>query len=100
VRQEATGPAAPGWMVDCGGAPCAAGAGAMGRSGVTARAKRKARRRARAGVPFPPAGVLGVRRRRPPSRGGEGAVGAGQPAQMGGRRDPERGEGGSRPVAG
>jgi hypothetical protein len=87
VRREATGPAAPGWEVDCGGAPCAAGEGVVGRSDVTARAKREARWRERAGVPSPRAGVLGVRRR-PSSRGGGGAMGAGPPAQTGGRPGP------------
>ena len=60
----------------------------MGQSDVTARAKRKARRRARAGAPSPCASVFGVRRRQPSSRGSEGAVGAGQPAQTGGRGEP------------
>jgi hypothetical protein len=87
VRREATGPAAPGWEVDYGGASCAAGKGVMGRSDVTARAKREARWRERAGVPSSRAGVLGVRWRLS-SRGDGGAVGAGQPAQTGGRRGP------------
>ena len=59
----------------------------MGRSDVTARAKREARGQERAGVPSSQAGVFGVRQRRS-SRGGVGTVGAGQPAQTGGRRGP------------
>ena len=71
----------------------------MGRSDVTARAKREARWRERAGVPSARAGVFGVRQRRS-SRGGVGTVGAGQPAQTGGRQSPWARGTGQLPVGG
>jgi hypothetical protein len=89
VRREATGPTAPGWRVDCGGGPDAAGAWEVGRPDVTPRAKREARRWKRAGVPSPCAGGLGARRTALEPRRPEGRWEAGQPALRGGGEAPE-----------
>jgi hypothetical protein len=84
VRREATGPTAPGWRVDCGGGPDAAGAWEVGRPDVTPWAKREARRWKRAGVLSPCAGGLGARRTTLKPRRPEGRWEAGQPARRGG----------------
>jgi hypothetical protein len=95
VRREATGPAAPGWEVDCGGGPGAAGEWAVGQPGVTPQAKRKARRRECAGVPLPP-----CRRSRCVAAAVPAVAAVGRWAPAGQPRRAVAGPSGHRPVAG
>ena len=85
MRREATGSTAPGWRVDCGGEPDAAGAWEVRGPDVTPRAKREARRRERAEIPPPLVPAVSVAGGQPSSRGSRRSGGR-RPASPAGRR--------------
>ena len=85
MRREATGSPAPGWRVDCGGEPDAAGAWEVRGPDVTPRAKREARRWERAEIPPPRVPAVSVAGGQPSSRGSRRSGGR-RPASPAGRR--------------
>ena len=85
MRREATGSTAPGWRVDCGGEPDAAGAWEVRGPDVTPRAKREARRWERAEIPPPLVPAVSVAGGQPSSRGSRRSGGR-RPASPTGRR--------------